>query len=207
VVRETGKIKAPDRPFGSVLAYTLPPIYPVDFKRADLPLLLRRMVESLGFHWGYFMVDYIIRDGSPVFLECTPRPGGDSIPDLLEHGPGIDVLGVYLDFVQGRAKDIGVCSGPSQAFASVNLYSPCEGRVVHIDPARALREPHVRALRLKKKEGDFVVLPPADYDNRLIGYCIIENAKDLDLVSESQRLLDLLDLSIDEEGHAPRETD
>ncbi len=39
--------------------------------------------------------------------------------------------------------------------------------------------------------------PPKDYDNRLLGYCIIEATPGLDLVVESRRLEQMLEVRIE----------
>ena len=104
-IRETGKIKAKDKPFGSVLAYTFPPRYPAGFQKQVLKEVLKKATNSLGFDWGYFMVDYILHQGTPILIEMTPRPGGDSIPELVRAATGLDTLALYLDFVQGHFKE------------------------------------------------------------------------------------------------------
>jgi hypothetical protein len=76
-------VKATDKPFGSVLAYTFPPLYPESFRKERLLDILKTAVRSLGFDRGFFMADYVLREGFPVLIELTPRPGGDSIPDLV----------------------------------------------------------------------------------------------------------------------------
>jgi len=43
-----------------------------------------------------------------------------------------------------------------------------------------------------------VILPPKDYDNRLLGYCIIAAKPGLDLVTETRRLEELLEVRIEE---------
>ena len=47
-----------------------------------------------------------------------------------------------------------------------------EGRVIEIDGSRISSLSNVKALVLKKSPGDRVILPPKDYDNRFLGYCI-----------------------------------
>lgn len=196
IIRETGKVKAQDKPFGSVLAYLLPPSYPPHLKREALPELLKRAVTSLGFDWGFFMVDFIVRDGVPCLLEVTPRPGGDSIPDLVKIAYGRDIIDIYLGFVRGLFKGIEGFPSCEGTYASINLYAPREGTILNLAPARLLSESHVMALHLKKKKGERLLLPPGDYDNRLVAHCVIRVERELDFHSESERLMHLLDLSI-----------
>ena len=197
-IRETGKVKAADKPFGSVLAYTFPPRYPVGFKKSILREVLKRAATSLGFDWGFFMVDYILRDGIPILIEMTPRPGGDSIPELVRAATGLDTLSLYLDFVQGDFKEPEALSLPPEAFGSLNFFAPREGKVKVLDGGKVTACPHVRKLFFKKQKGDRVVLPPKDYDDRFLGYCIIEVKPGVDLIEEAQKLQRLLDVRIEE---------
>ncbi len=196
LIRETGKVKAPDKPFGSVLAYTFPPSYPEDFAKERLLDMLRRAVQSLGFDWGFFMADYVVRAGMPVLIELTPRPGGDSIPDLVKIAAGRDTLSIYLGFVTRAFLHPARGTMRPLSYASVNLYAPCEGTIMRLDGSGIKGLPHVKGLVLKKKEGDCVVLPPKDYDHRLLGYCIVATEPDADLMAECRRLEELFIVSI-----------
>jgi biotin carboxylase len=196
-IRETGKVKAVDRPFGSVLAYTFPPRYPPQFRRETMEKVLMKAAGALGFDWGYFMVDYIVQDGLPVLIEMTPRPGGDSIPDLVTIGAGWNVLDIYLDFVCGKLEHFP--KDPSlapESFASINLFAPKEGVIFHLDGSRITSLPHVKELFFKKNVGDRIVLPPKDYDNRLLGYCIVTLQPQADILSECHRLEQHLTVTI-----------
>jgi biotin carboxylase len=196
-IRETGKVKAVDRPFGSVLAYTFPPRYPPQFRREALEKVLMKAVDALGFDWGYFMVDYIVREGFLMIIEMTPRPGGDSIPDLVRTGAGRNVLDIYLDFVCGNLKHFRKeASLVPESFASINLFAPKEGVICHLDGSRITSLPHVKALFFKKSVGDRVVLPPKDYDNRLLGYCIVALKPQCDIPSECHRIEEQLTVTI-----------
>lgn len=197
LVRETGKVKATDKPFGSVLAYTFPPVYPAEFKKERLMETLKIAVHSLGFDSGFFMADYVVHEGFPVLIELTPRPGGDSIPDLVKIASGRDILRLYLDFVTGSFRDPETVLMRPHAFASINLFAHKEGTVVRLDGSRIMELPHVKSLFFKKVKGDRITLPPKDYDNRLLGYCIMATGPGLNLVEECRKLEDLLAVSIE----------
>jgi biotin carboxylase len=197
-IRETGKIKATDKPFGSVLAYTFPPCYPAGFKKRVLKEVLKKATDSLGFDWGYFMVDYILHQGTPILIEMTPRPGGDSIPELVRAATGLDTLTLYLDFVQGDFKAPREPSLAPESFACLNFFAPKEGKILVLDGRMVQACPHVKNLFFKKQVGDRVILPPKDYDHRLLGYCIIEAKPGLDMVEEMQRLQQLLEVRIED---------
>lgn len=196
IVRETGKVKAADKSFGSVLAYTFPPRYPENFKKERLTDILKTAVHSLGFEWGFFMADYVLRQSFPVLIELTPRPGGDSIPDLAKIAAGYDTLGLYLDFVTGTFEPPRAVFMRPESYASINLFAPKEGKILKLDGSRISSLSHVKKVFLKKSEGERVILPPKDYDNRLLGYCIVTLESGANLVQECRRLEDLLVVSI-----------
>ena len=196
ILRETGKVKAPDQTFGSILAYTLPPSYPDQFTVRNLSPGLLKASRALGFTWGHFMVDFIIQNGQPVVLEMTPRPGGDSIPDLVKMATGYDLIGRYLDMVCGRVRNSTFLPLPSEPFASVHLYAPREGIISHLDVSQILSLPWVKGVVLKKNVGDKVNLPPHDYDNRLLGYCIASVNPSWDMVAIHRTIQKRLQVSV-----------
>jgi len=126
----------------------------------------------------------------------TPRPGGDSIPELVRAATGLDTLAFYLDFVQGDFREPKELYLPPESFASLNFFAPVEGKIEVLDGGKVTACPHVRKLFFKKQAGDRVILPPKDYDNRLLGYCIIEATPGLDLIEETQRLQQMIELRI-----------
>ena len=203
ILRETGKVKAPGQTFGSILAYTFPASYPEEFTVRNLSPVLIKASRALGFTWGHFMVDFIVQNGQPVILEMTPRPGGDSIPDLIEMATGSDLIGIYLDMVSGRGKNSTALPQPAESFASVHFYAPREGVISHLDVSQILSLPWVKGVVLKKNVGDKVNLPPHDYDNRLLGYCIVSVDPHWDMVSIHRTIQQQLLLSVKTNGPSP----
>jgi biotin carboxylase len=197
IIRETGKVTAPDQTFGSVLAYTCPPTYPKGFSSQTLLHALGRACKALGFSWGYFMVDFIVQDLYPFIIELSPRPGGDSIPDLIKSATGCDTLDIYLDLVCGRPVHINPTPLQSRYVGSLNLYAPCKGRITSLDVSEMQRQQVVKGIYLKKKVGNRITLPPDDYDNRLLGYCIVSLDHSPDPIALHQRLQPLLRVSIE----------
>ena len=197
VLRQTGKVKARGQTFGSILAYIFPAHYPEGFSFQGLCDLLKRAAFALGFSWGHFMADFMVRDGRVVILEMTPRPGGDSIPDLVRLATGKDLLGLHLDFVSGRCQGGDRIARPDGSFASINLYAPKKGVIRHLDPSRLLALPWVKGFFPKKGVGDRIILPPESYDHRLLAYCVVSLEGTEDLVSLAEDLESLVDVSIE----------
>lgn len=192
IIRETGKIRAPNQPFGSVLAYIFPPAYPDGFPAATLSEVLKRASRSLGFEWGYFMADFIIHDNDPFLIEMAPRPGGDSIPDLVEMATGQDVIGIYLDIMSGKRPPPKNRAPLRNALMSINVFADKEGVITRMDTSEIESQPWIRAVHLKKGVGDRITLPPKDYDSRLLAYTIISNEpprNPYEVQSDQQELL------------------
>jgi len=195
-LRDTGKLKAPGQTFGSILAYTYPAPYPEWISRQALAHCFKKAANALGFTWGHFMVDFILRDTNVVLIEMTPRPGGDSIPDLIETATGVDPLGIHLDFVSGKNPFFQPLPAPSRCFASVHFFAPKEGILTQMDLSRIQSLPCVKAVFSKKRTGDRITLPPADYDNRILAYCVVSLEQWKDLPPLCQQLQELLRVSI-----------
>lgn len=196
IIRETGKIKAPDSPFGTVMCYTVPPVYPLNFSKESLEKTLMSAVRNLGYDWGYFMADFIIRDARAIIIELTPRPGGDSLPDLIMAASGEDTLKIYLELITGQYMDLNTVTLPSKPCASINFFAPREGIIEQIDYTAILSQPDFITFIPKKKKGDRLSLPPDDYDNRLIGYCVVSHENDWDPMETCHYYQGLLKVSI-----------
>ncbi|HJX35026.1 MAG TPA: ATP-grasp domain-containing protein [Desulfatiglandales bacterium] len=196
IVREAGKIKADDQTFGSVMAYTMPAVYPETFSREELYSVFLVAARSLGYDWGHFMVDFIIRKDSAVILEMTPRPSGDSIPDLLGAATGRDILTEYMDFMAGRFDASRILRTPTRPYASINFFIPASGIITELDVSEVMNQPGTVALFLKKNVGDRVTLPPDDYDNRLLGHCIMHWDYGWDQVAACRCIQGLLKVSV-----------
>jgi predicted ATP-grasp superfamily ATP-dependent carboligase len=198
ILRETGKVMVPRQTFGSVLAYTFPLSSEEREQLKGLHQVLKKASQVLGYTRAHFMADFIMREGQVILLEMTPRPGGDSIPDLLEAATGRDLIRIHLDMVSGKSNNLGPVPLPAESFASIHLYAPNEGTITHLDSSQILSQPWVKALVLKKRTGDQITLPPHDYDNRLLGYCIVSTEPSSDLISIHRTLQRLLRVAIDD---------
>ena len=174
LVRETGKIKAPDQTFGTVLAYTCPPVYPKGFSYENLYEILGKAADALGFSHGYFMTDFIVSNGKVYIIEITPRPGGDSIPDLIKTASGYDILNGYLEFIcENKSAERSFLPLKVNTCAGINFYADRAGVISQLNYSELLADPMVKNVIFKKQPGDRVVLPPDNYDDRLLGYCIV----------------------------------
>ena len=112
IIRITRKIKAADRPFGTIRGYVLPASLPKRFVDILLPGALRAGARALGLTRCICMADFILRDGRIVFIEMTPRPGGDCLPFLLRRASGLDMLASPLTSAEGSRLSAGYRAAP-----------------------------------------------------------------------------------------------
>ena len=203
VIRLTEKIRDYEQTFGSIMAYCIPANFPDGFSRKGFISTLKKAVSSLEITYGWFMADFIVNGNTPYILEITPRPGGDSIPDLIETATGKDILGMYLDFMSGRIKDIQPIEYNSKSLVSLNIYSPGPGIITELDFSSIETLPWVKKIYILRKIGDRIILPPLNYDNRTIGHAIIISSNRYDLKEKQRFLLGKIKLNLKEHEENP----
>ena len=170
-LRLTRKIPLGDGDIGGTLAYLLCPRPPLWWHQHQVPELLRRAATALGLSRAFCMVDFIVRRGEPFFLEMAPRPGGDCLPPLLRVARGWDPLLAELAFARGVDPEPEGFSG--RAFhLGLRLMASRGGVVRRLDTDRLAADHRVREVGGLRKPGHRVVLPPEDYDSRVLGYAI-----------------------------------
>ena len=165
--------KVPDRGStpGTILAYELPADLPAGIVFEEFRNQLHDAAHALGVDRAVCMLDFIVYDERAVMLELTPRVGGDCLPPLVLASCGLDMLGLALDFAEGRPVAI---PGRSRwrPLVGLRVFASRAGVVRRIDTQAALADPRVLECYLKRAPGHRVVLPPDDYDSRLLGHVI-----------------------------------
>lgn len=169
LVRMCRKHLRGDAPFGTTDAYELIHVDQSPFDPAVLRYELVHAAEALGIDRAWCMADFIERAGAPAFLEITPRPGGDCIPWLLRAAHEIDVLGQYLDFVEGTFAAPDCAAGGA---VGLRLFAHGEGTLRHVETGRLTDDPRVREVTLRRRAGDKILLPPRDYDSWILGHAV-----------------------------------
>jgi biotin carboxylase len=171
LVRLTRKIKPAGLPFGTVAGYEIPATLPphTSISRFNDQLLLA--AHALGIHTGICMVDFIFKNSRPYFIEMTPRPGGDCLPQLLMVSGSLDILKLTLDVAQNRPWSLDNIQ-----------FSPHMGIRIHARKAGVLKaihshnleaEPRVRQMHFIREPGHVIAMPPDDYNSWLLGHVII----------------------------------
>lgn len=171
IIRVAGKIRSTSLAFGTTLAYLLPAELPDGLVTACLAEKLCAAAKALGIDRAVCMVDFIVRDSRPCFLELTPRPGGDCLPPLIMRSCGLDMLGLALDFAEGRPIAVSPESGWQQ-LVGARMFARSKGTIRRLDTTAITAHPAVVECYLKRATGHVVKLPPEDYDSWLLGHII-----------------------------------
>ena len=175
-------------PIGTVRAYVVPGTLPKGVTLSALSEMLANAAHALGLSRALCMADFIICDTDVKLLEISPRPGGDCLPHLLLQAANLDMLGLGLDFAQGKPIDIP--EAPKwRRMVGLRFHARAAGRVREIDSGRLQADPRVRQICLLCKPGDMIRLPPADYDSWLLGHVIFEPSETTALESQFEELL------------------
>lgn len=171
IIRIAAKIPAVGQSNGTTSAYIVPAELPATFELGELTTQLRDAVKSLDIKRAICMVDFIIRDEQPYLLELTPRIGGDCLPPLIMQSCGLDMLELALDFAEGKSTPLPAASRWTP-LVGLRLFAQRSGVIAHLDANELERDPRVREVYLKRRAGYRVVMPPEDYDSRLLGHVI-----------------------------------
>lgn len=171
IVRLTQKRPFPGGDFGTVMGYQMLSAFPSRLPERELMVTLKAAARRLGFYHAWFMADLKVEQDRIVMLELTPRPGGDCLPPLIKAASGLDVLKAMLDFAEG----LRVSLPPLMAYkplVGVQCYATAAGRIRKLDTSRLRGLPNVLDIRLTRRKGDVVRLPPEDFDSRKLGFII-----------------------------------
>jgi biotin carboxylase len=173
IIRVARKFHTPDQPVGTIRAYLVPAEFPQGLSPERMQFILERAAQAVGLDNAVCMVDFIIRGRSPYFLEMSPRPGGDCLPDLIKMASGLDMLGLSLDLAEGRPlKEIPKAAW--RPLAGLRLFSNDEGQIIELDCEALRRDERVLQVNIKRSPGDQITLPPADYASRILGHVIFQ---------------------------------
>jgi biotin carboxylase len=171
VIRVAAKLHSTRMPFGTTLAYLLPARLPGDLTEISLAEKLRDAALAVGIKRAVCMVDFIVREGRPYFLELTPRPGGDCLPPLIMRSCGLDMLVVTLDVAEGKPVSVPPASQWTH-LVGVRLFAGAAGRIKRLDASAVITHPAVVECYFRRTPGHVVTLPPEDYDSWLLGHII-----------------------------------
>jgi biotin carboxylase len=172
LVRLTRKIKPSGLPFGTVAGYEIPAALPPHTSILQLEDLLLQAAHALGIHTGICMVDFIVKNNRPYFIEMTPRPGGDCLPHLLMVSGNLDILKLTLDVAENRPWNLD--NIPFVPHMGIRVHARKAGVLKAIHSHHLAAEPRVRQMHFIREPGHVIVMPPDDYDSWLLGHVIIQ---------------------------------
>jgi biotin carboxylase len=198
IIRLAKKILARDQAAGTTLAYVLPSRIPGPLRIDPFRLQLRNAARALGLNRAICMVDFIMHKGGAYLLEMTPRPGGDCLPQTIFQSCGLDMLGLALDFAEGKSIALPAASSWVR-LVGLRLMAKKSGMIKNIDDRKLQQDSRVKELRLKRRPGQRVVLPPDDYESRLLGHVIFKPATPQSIKTECDELESKLTLEIEAE--------
>ena len=170
VIRLSRKHLRRSGPLGTIEAYELSPDLPEACRDARLAPFLLGAVSSLGIDRAICMADFILRGDQPVFLEVTPRCGGDCLPSLLKTACDFDILGLAIRFARGTVD--GAVIRVNQSTVALRLFADRAGTLEWTDTAALADDRRVLSVVLTRRLGDQVDLPPQDYDSWILGHVI-----------------------------------
>jgi biotin carboxylase len=188
VIRTARKIPtAGTQVITTTAAYVLPAQLPTEISTPVFLNQLHRAATALGLERALCMVDFIVWQGKAHLLELTPRPGGDCLPWLIQQSCGLDMIGLALDMAQGRK--LSIVPGQSwKTLVGLRLFAQHGGTVKEIDEGDLRLDPRVQEVFIKRRPGHRVVLPPNDYDSRLLGHVIFRPTANTSLEAECAEL-------------------
>jgi biotin carboxylase len=196
VIRICRKILSSKGPFGTTRGYVLHS--PVDLSDVlpNLSTCLYLAATALGFSRALCMADFKAHNGNIVFLEMTPRPGGDCLPSLLRRGWQLDILKANLDFARGFRLNLPKPIHPVP-IVGMRIHAQTNGAIKVLESGKLLEDPRVLELHLFRKPGHQVLMPPEDYDSWLLGHAIFKPSTEESIASQCDELLEKLDIEME----------
>ena len=199
IIRTAMKIPAAEPELGATAAYVVPAALPEEMPSRLLHDQLQRAATAIGLQRALCMVDFIVWQGQAYLLELTPRPGGDCLPWLIQQSCGLDMIGLALDLAQGRK----ISLPPGQIWKTMvglRLFAQHSGEVKHIDDRDLRQDPRVQEVLIKRRVGHRVILPPNDYDSRLLGHVIFRPSPGISLEVECAEMAGKLKVEMEAQG-------
>lgn len=184
IVRLTRKIRAPERPFGTILGYVLASNPPEGIEPGNLERILWQGAKALGISHAICMVDFLVCEDELVLLEMTPRPGGDCLPSLLRCSRQLDILMVALDLAQQRPLTVNGRVREETPSIGLRFHARQPGVVRAINSQLLQADPRVMEVNILRSPGHRITMPPADYDSWYMGHVIFRPTPGIPMESQ-----------------------
>jgi len=175
IIRLTRKLKIATELFGTTTAYELLNQLPAGIGERQLNAAIFSGLEALGVDNALCMVDLFIRDGRIILLETAPRLGGDCLPYIIRHATGQDVLAKALDFAADQTTGFEGWSA-AKPHIGVRLLAEKSGIFESVDVSKLQHDESICEIELYRKPGHKIILPPVDYDSRVLGHIVAKTS-------------------------------
>lgn len=182
-------------PIGTTQAYEIPARISMIINTSVFLGYLSAAAKAVGLTGGLCMIDFIVRNGRPYFLEISPRPGGDCLPPLIEKSCGFDMIGAALDYAEGRWMRIPPID-KWEHLVGVRFHAGQAGRLQAIRPRLNDLKHRIRSMVWLRQPGDQIKLPPEDYASWLLGYAVFKPENDRPIHEQVRRLIDQVSVDI-----------
>lgn len=152
-------------------------VVPAPISREQHELIVRHVVDFLdvmGIHDTCAHTELRLSPEGPLVIETHTRVGGDSIPTLVRHATGADLIDIAAQWPLGLIGD-SLPVPRDRGAAAIRFFTPRIGVVRQVTGVERWRsQPGVVALHLPLKPGD-VVRPPRDSFSR-VGHVVCTGA-------------------------------
>ena len=158
------------------------------------------IIEKSGLTYGITHAEYIISDNNFYLVEMACRGGGSLIPsDIVPFVSGVDVYGTFYELQQGKTPQL--VPDKRQKHAVLYFFEYPSGLVVDVKGLeKASQLPGIQSLELEFKCGD--IIKSAGDDRSRQGYTIVFADSEHELEERLQRLINILEVRINEEVKA-----
>jgi carbamoyl-phosphate synthase large subunit len=158
------------------------------------------IIEKSGLTYGITHAEYIISDNNFYLVEMACRGGGSLIPsDIVPFVSGVDVYSAFYELQQGKTPQL--VPDKRQKHAVLYFFEYPSGLVVDVKGLDIASElPGIHSLELEFKSGDMI--KSAGDDRSRQGYTIVFADSEHELEERLQRLINTLEVRINEEGKA-----
>jgi len=173
IFRIARKINALDQTPGTITAYVVPADLPEKIDCEQFKFMLAKAAHIMGFKRAICMVDFIVHQDRVYLLEITPRPGGDCLPRLISYSCGLDMIGLALDFAEGKPVSISEALH-WEILVGLRILAKRSGVIRSIDDHVIVRDSRVRECFILRSTKHKVIFPPDDYESRLLGHVIFK---------------------------------
>ena len=199
IFRLTRKLRFTDALFGTTTAYELVNQPPAGISKRQLNTAIFSGLEALGVDNALCMLDLFIKDGRIILLETAPRLGGDCLPYLSRHGTGQDVLAKALDFAADQTIGFEDWSA-AKPHGGVRLLADKCGIFESVDVSKLQHDETICEIGLYRKPGHKIILPPADYNSRVLGHIVAKTAGGGAVQQQVENILSRIQINIKNSG-------